>query len=197
MEAFLFWDVVATLRKGFVFLFDLHVKEWNPRLPFVFNLKNNCSFHISCFFTFFYIFCFNAFLMKKTNKIFSFVFAAGFVSPSTHSQKYDPENQNLNIKTVENFCSNHQNAKMDKKSFLAFFVAVIVAGAQGLCPDNCTCDDVNLIVTCIRAGLEVMPNTLNPRLQTIIYKYNNFPMIDVSLRWEKLDFHFSLKIWLN
>lgn len=59
----------------------------------------------------------------------------------------------------------------------------LVAGAQGLCPDKCTCDDVNLIVTCIRAGLEVMPNTLNPRLQTIVYKHNNFPMVDVSLRF--------------
>ena len=28
-----------------------------------------------------------------------------------------------------------------------------------------------------------MPNTLNPRLKTIIYKYNNFPTVDVSLRW--------------
>ena len=63
-----------------------------------------------------------------------------------------------------------------------FCVTLIVASSQGLCPDNCTCDDVNLIVTCIRAGLEVMPNTLNPRLQTIVYKFNNFPMIDVSLR---------------
>lgn len=75
-----------------------------------------------------------------------------------------------------------------------------------LCPDKCACDNVNLIVTCIRAGktypykssqvlvnfmtkcvsfsgLEVMPNTLNPRLQTIVYKYNNFPMVDVSLRY--------------
>ena len=61
-------------------------------------------------------------------------------------------------------------------------VTLFLAGAQGLCPDQCTCDDVNLIVTCIRAGLEVMPNTLNPRLQTITYKFNNFPMVDVSLR---------------
>ena len=57
---------------------------------------------------------------------------------------------------------------------------------QAMCPEKCTCDDVNLIVTCIKAGLEVMPNTLNPRLRTITYKYNNFPTVDVSLRyvWE-------------
>ena len=54
-----------------------------------------------------------------------------------------------------------------------------------MCPEKCTCDDVNLIVTCIKAGLEVMPNTLNPRLRTIIYKYNNFPTVDVSLRYDK------------
>ena len=52
-----------------------------------------------------------------------------------------------------------------------------------MCPEKCTCDDVNLIVTCIKAGLEVMPNTLNPRLRTIVYKYNNFPTVDVSLRY--------------
>ena len=52
-----------------------------------------------------------------------------------------------------------------------------------MCPEKCTCDDVNLIVTCIKAGLEVMPNTLNPRLRTITYKYNNFPTVDVSLRY--------------
>jgi len=55
--------------------------------------------------------------------------------------------------------------------------------ANAMCPERCTCDDVNLIVTCIKAGLEVMPNTLNPRLNTIIYKYNNFPTVDVSLRF--------------
>ena len=56
---------------------------------------------------------------------------------------------------------------------------------QAMCPEKCTCDDVNLIVTCIKAGLEVMPNTLNPRLRTITYKYNNFPTVDVSLRYVK------------
>lgn len=55
-------------------------------------------------------------------------------------------------------------------------------GAFAMCPERCTCDDTNLIVTCIKAGLEVMPNTLNPRLRTIVYKYNNFPSVDVSLR---------------
>ena len=53
---------------------------------------------------------------------------------------------------------------------------------SAMCPDKCKCDDVNLITTCIKAGLEVMPNTLNPRVETIIYRYNNFPTVDVSLR---------------
>jgi hypothetical protein len=65
---------------------------------------------------------------------------------------------------------------------LLLSVALFATASQGLCPDSCTCDDVNLVVNCIRAGLEVMPNTLNPRLRTIVYKFNNFPMIDVSLR---------------
>ena len=56
-------------------------------------------------------------------------------------------------------------------------------GVLAMCPEKCTCDDVNLVVTCIKAGLEVMPNTLNPRLRTIVYKYNNFPTVDVSLRY--------------
>ena len=55
--------------------------------------------------------------------------------------------------------------------------------AFSLCPEKCVCDDEHLAVTCIRAGLDVMPNTLNPLLQTIIYKYNNFPTVDVSIRF--------------
>lgn len=75
---------------------------------------------------------------------------------------------------------------MRLKIHLVFLLAIILAGspyANAMCPERCTCDDVNLIVTCIKAGLEVMPNTLNPRLNTIIYKYNNFPTVDVSLRF--------------
>ena len=63
-----------------------------------------------------------------------------------------------------------------------FLLALTLGLTEAMCPERCTCDDVNLIVTCIKAGLEVMPNTLNPRLNTIIYKYNNFPTVDVSLR---------------
>ena len=63
---------------------------------------------------------------------------------------------------------------------LAF--GLFISNGLAMCPEKCTCDDVNLIVTCIKAGLEVMPNTLNPRLRTIVYKYNNFPTVDVSLR---------------
>lgn len=59
--------------------------------------------------------------------------------------------------------------------------------ANSLCPDKCNCDDVHLTVTCIRSGLDVMPNTLNPGLQTIEYQYNNFPTIDVSIRYA--EFH--------
>jgi len=71
---------------------------------------------------------------------------------------------------------------------LAVLILVAFMGPPmglAMCPERCTCDDVNLIVTCIKAGLEVMPNTLNPRLRTIVYKYNNFPTVDVSLRYER------------
>ena len=59
----------------------------------------------------------------------------------------------------------------------------LISQVLAMCPEKCTCDDVNLVVTCIKAGLEVMPNTLNPRLKKIVYKYNNFPTVDVSLRY--------------
>ena len=54
--------------------------------------------------------------------------------------------------------------------------------AFAICPELCTCDDVNLVVTCIKAGLEVIPNTLNPRLRTLVYKYNDLPTVHFSLR---------------
>uniref|UniRef100_A0A0K2VAR6 LRRNT domain-containing protein n=1 Tax=Lepeophtheirus salmonis TaxID=72036 RepID=A0A0K2VAR6_LEPSM len=50
------------------------------------------------------------------------------------------------------------------------------------CPEKCNCDDEKLVVTCIRADLMYMPNTLNPGLRTIVYKYNRFPTVDVSLK---------------
>jgi hypothetical protein len=61
-------------------------------------------------------------------------------------------------------------------------VLLLASSARAMCPDLCTCNDETLIVTCIKAGLEVMPNTLNPRLQSIVYKYNEFHTVDVSLR---------------
>ena len=57
-----------------------------------------------------------------------------------------------------------------------------ICGTSGLCPHLCTCDDVALVVECIHAGLDVMPNTLHPRLKTIVYKNNEFLTVDVSLR---------------
>ena len=56
-----------------------------------------------------------------------------------------------------------------------------VGGVVGMCPEKCECDDTNLIVRCIRAGLEVMPNTLNPRIRTLVYRHNQFPSVDVTL----------------
>ena len=60
-------------------------------------------------------------------------------------------------------------------------MASLISVSRAICPDLCTCDDVNLIVTCIKAGLDVMPNTLNPGLETIVYKYNDFATIYSSL----------------
>lgn len=55
--------------------------------------------------------------------------------------------------------------------------------ALAFCPSLCHCDDEKLVVTCIKAGLDVMSNTLNPGLKTIVYKYNDFPTVDVSVRF--------------
>ena len=76
------------------------------------------------------------------------------------------------------YCRN----ETDMKTLVVLVLAVGLQMASAMCPDRCKCDDVNLITTCIKAGLEVMPNTLNPRVKTIIYKYNDFPTVDVSLR---------------
>eukprot|EP00096_Caligus_rogercresseyi_P008853 TRINITY_DN2874_c0_g1_i1.p1 TRINITY_DN2874_c0_g1~~TRINITY_DN2874_c0_g1_i1.p1 ORF type:complete len:586 (+),score=164.90 TRINITY_DN2874_c0_g1_i1:244-2001(+) len=59
----------------------------------------------------------------------------------------------------------------------------LLSEAINFCPEKCNCDDEKLVVTCIRADLEYMPNTLNPGLRTIVYKYNRFPTVDVSLNF--------------
>lgn len=67
--------------------------------------------------------------------------------------------------------------------FLALFLSVISCGVptSANCPELCDCDDVNLVVTCIKADLEALPNTLNPTLKTLALKYNEFPTIHFSL----------------
>lgn len=52
----------------------------------------------------------------------------------------------------------------------AQFVAVMVAvmtGVSGLCPARCRCDDEYLRVSCIAAGLDVVPIQLNPEIRHI------------------------------
>lgn len=137
------------------------------------------------FFIFVGIFVFLFCIFYQTNIIFLFFscFSAAFaiaLPPFEEIWAVTPKHNTF----AENFQKKEKKLKK-MANFIGTFifsVTLFIAGAQGLCPDKCTCDDVNLIVTCIRAGLEVMPNTLNPRLQTITYKYNNFPMVDVSLR---------------
>ena len=72
---------------------------------------------------------------------------------------------------------------MDSVIFLLLWAGsgALLSIAYGMCPEKCVCDDINLFVTCNRASLEVMPNTLNPRLKRITYSYNDFPSVDVSL----------------
>ena len=79
--------------------------------------------------------------------------------------------EKLNIKT------------MDFVVFLLIWAGstALMSRVYGMCPEKCVCDDTNLFVTCNRASLEVMPNTLNPRLKRITYTYNDFPSVDVSL----------------
>lgn len=72
---------------------------------------------------------------------------------------------------------------MDFVVFLVIWASstALMSSVYGMCPEKCVCDDTNLFVTCNRASLEVMPNTLNPRLKRITYTYNDFPSVDVSL----------------
>lgn len=66
---------------------------------------------------------------------------------------------------------------------LAVLAAVGIGLARAFCPDKCQCDDAALTARCIKAGLSAMPNALNPGLKTIVYKYNDFPTVDVSLKF--------------
>ena len=86
----------------------------------------------------------------------------------------------INIIYFFYYCRN-ETADMMTLAVLVLLFGLQMASA--MCPERCKCDDVKFTAVCIKAGLEVMPNTLNPRLKTIIYKYNNFPTVDVSLRW--------------
>ena len=82
--------------------------------------------------------------------------------------------------------SSSKSVRKDMPSVTSSSVMIVVflmlfGGVVGMCPEKCECDDTNLIVRCIRAGLEVMPNTLNPRIRTLVYRHNQFPSVDVTL----------------
>ena len=71
--------------------------------------------------------------------------------------------------------------KMSRVLFLMFLCSVDRL-SLAFCPETCHCDDVNLSVRCIKAGLSNMPNSLNPQLKSIVYKYNDFRAVDVSIK---------------
>ncbi len=61
-------------------------------------------------------------------------------------------------------------------------VTILAVPASAFCPEMCVCDDEHLSASCVKAGLKIMPISLNPRVETITYKYNDFPTVDVSLK---------------
>ena len=83
---------------------------------------------------------------------------------------------------VKKKTSTTKMASSSELILLILSLLISVCQTSGLCPHLCTCDDDKLIVECIHAGLDVMPNTLNPMINTIIYKNNEFLTVDVSLR---------------
>ncbi|XP_046746190.1 leucine-rich repeat-containing protein 15-like isoform X1 [Diprion similis] len=63
------------------------------------------------------------------------------------------------------------------------FVAVMVAvmtGVSGLCPSRCKCDDEFLRVSCISAGLDVVPIQLNPEIRHINLAGNRVTSLHLS-----------------
>ena len=89
------------------------------------------------------------------------------------------------LKRKNYFHTSHRHHSVSRNYLLAILIwtgnVAFISPAYGMCPEKCVCDDTNLFVTCNRASLEVMPNTLNPRLKRITYTYNDFPSVDVSL----------------
>jgi len=66
---------------------------------------------------------------------------------------------------------------------ITLVVFLLMTTVSGFCPDGCGCDEEKLTVTCIRAKLEVMPISLNPSIQTLILKYNEFRSVDASFNF--------------
>ncbi|XP_012259665.2 protein artichoke [Athalia rosae] len=81
----------------------------------------------------------------------------------------------------------------------AQFVAVMVAvvrGVSGLCPARCRCDDEFLRVSCVSAGLDVVPIQLNPEIRHIDLADNKVANLHLTFGFygnlETLDLSFNL-----
>jgi hypothetical protein len=74
--------------------------------------------------------------------------------------------------------------ELKMSSLLSVLLLLLLLGnpTSAFCPDGCVCDNTHRSATCIRAGLSIMPISLSPRVETIVYKYNEFPTVDVSLK---------------
>lgn len=64
--------------------------------------------------------------------------------------------------------------------WLLLVVCQAVPG-EGFCPEDCTCNDVALSVSCENAGLEVLPITLNPSIQRLHLQNNKIKAVDAAL----------------
>lgn len=59
-----------------------------------------------------------------------------------------------------------------KMMLAALLIVALVAPTIAHCPTSCECNDETLIVTCVKANLEVVPITLNPSIQTLNLREN-------------------------
>ncbi|XP_076228598.1 uncharacterized protein LOC116430042 isoform X2 [Nomia melanderi] len=63
---------------------------------------------------------------------------------------------------------------------LLILAGMFALGSAVFCPNGCTCDDDNLVVSCIGANLDVIPIALNPSIQRLVLKENRIKVVDAG-----------------
>ncbi|XP_076236505.1 uncharacterized protein LOC143180571 isoform X2 [Calliopsis andreniformis] len=66
---------------------------------------------------------------------------------------------------------------------LLILAGLFALSTAGFCPNGCTCDDDNLVVSCIGANLDVIPIALNPSIQRIVLKENRIKIVDAAFKF--------------